>query len=238
MSAIDMLGYAASACVLATFCMKRMLPLRIIAICSNVLFGIFGALAHIYPVLVLHTVLLPVNIARLIQARPITKGTEKLRRVARNGALMRHDGRNFVSLGRANQNRLGISLGDAEIAADAPFFSTCERDQPTVRRPSPGASEFFDIIRANNRNWTGRASIEVELGLKLSKDLSAAHSVPDAIAAYQVWLDERMGAYAEDARRLMSDGQKFINASYRLLSKDLEERRWATPADDQDLRSD
>ena len=151
---------------------------------------------------------------------------------------MRHDARNFVSLRRANQNRLGISLGDAEFAADAPFFSTCERDQPTVRRPSPGASELFDIIRANNRNWTGRASIEVELGLKLSKDLSAAHSVPDAIAGYQVWLDERMGAYAEDARRLMSDGQKFINASYRLLSKDLEERRWATPDDDQNLRSD
>jgi putative Ca2+/H+ antiporter (TMEM165/GDT1 family) len=67
MSWVDVLGYAASACVLATFCMKGMMPLRIVAICSNVLFAMFGALAHVYPVLLLHIVLLPVNVGRLIQ---------------------------------------------------------------------------------------------------------------------------------------------------------------------------
>ncbi len=65
---IDVLGYAASACVLATFCMRAMIPLRVAAILSNVLFALFGALAHIHPVLLLHVVLLPVNIARLHQA--------------------------------------------------------------------------------------------------------------------------------------------------------------------------
>jgi uncharacterized membrane protein len=64
---INLLGYAASASVLATFCMSSMVPLRAVAICSNVLFAAFGALAHIYPVLVLHVILLPVNIARLMQ---------------------------------------------------------------------------------------------------------------------------------------------------------------------------
>ena len=67
MTWIDLLGYAASASVLATFCMSTMVPLRIIAIGSNVLFIAFGAFAHIYPVLVLHVILLPVNIARLLQ---------------------------------------------------------------------------------------------------------------------------------------------------------------------------
>ncbi len=67
MSWVDVLGYAASACVLATFCMKGMMPLRVVAICSNVLFAMFGALAHVYPVLLLHIVLLPVNVGRLIQ---------------------------------------------------------------------------------------------------------------------------------------------------------------------------
>ena len=67
MSWIDFLGYAASASVLLTFCMTTMVPLRIVAICSNVLFATFGALAHIYPVLVLHVVLLPVNVGRLVQ---------------------------------------------------------------------------------------------------------------------------------------------------------------------------
>ena len=64
---INLLGYGASASVLATFCMSTMVPLRAVAICSNLLFGAYGAVDHIYPVLVLHVILLPVNIVRLIQ---------------------------------------------------------------------------------------------------------------------------------------------------------------------------
>jgi hypothetical protein len=94
-------------------------------------------------------------------------------------------------------------------------FLTDERHiQSMYREPT---SEFFNILRENNRNWTGRASIEIQIGLKLTKNLSDAHSVTDAINAYQEWLNEEIGVYAEDARRLMSHGQKFINASSRLL---------------------
>ncbi len=64
---IDLLGYAASLAVLATFCMTRIVPLRLTAIGSNVLFVLFGALAHIYPVLLLHALLLPVNVLRLLE---------------------------------------------------------------------------------------------------------------------------------------------------------------------------
>ena len=67
MNWIDYLGYAASASVLLTFCMSTMVPLRVTAIASNVLFAGFGAVAHIYPVLVLHLILFPVNTWRLLQ---------------------------------------------------------------------------------------------------------------------------------------------------------------------------
>jgi CRP/FNR family transcriptional regulator, cyclic AMP receptor protein len=73
MSWIDLLGYAASARVLITFCMSTMVPLRTVAICSNVLFASYGALAHIYPVLILHTILLPVNAVRLYQILDLIK---------------------------------------------------------------------------------------------------------------------------------------------------------------------
>jgi CRP/FNR family cyclic AMP-dependent transcriptional regulator len=73
MSWIDLLGYAASASVLITFCMSTMVPLRMVAICSNVLFASYGAFAHIYPVLILHTVLLPVNAVRLYQILDLIK---------------------------------------------------------------------------------------------------------------------------------------------------------------------
>jgi CRP/FNR family transcriptional regulator, cyclic AMP receptor protein len=74
MTWINFVGYAASASVLATFCMSTMVPLRVIAIGSNVLFIAFGALAHIYPVLMLHIILLPVNITRLIQILRLIRG--------------------------------------------------------------------------------------------------------------------------------------------------------------------
>ena len=39
---IEAAGYLASALVLATFCMKTMIPLRGAAICSNVAFIVYG----------------------------------------------------------------------------------------------------------------------------------------------------------------------------------------------------
>jgi hypothetical protein len=61
----DALGYAASVAVLATFLMRTMLPLRVAAIGSNILFLAYAYLAHIAPVLFLHAVLLPINVVRL-----------------------------------------------------------------------------------------------------------------------------------------------------------------------------
>jgi len=72
----DMIGWAASATVLATFCMNTMMPLRVLAIISNVLFCAFGAIAHIFPVLVLHAILLPVNVVRLVQVRRLVYGIQ------------------------------------------------------------------------------------------------------------------------------------------------------------------
>jgi CRP-like cAMP-binding protein len=73
---IDMVGWAASAAVLATFCMNTMMPLRVVAIISNVLFCAYGAVAHIFPVLILHAILLPVNVVRLVQIRRLVHGMQ------------------------------------------------------------------------------------------------------------------------------------------------------------------
>lgn len=62
---MDVLGYAASCAVLATFLMRTMTPLRLIAILSNILFLSYGYLQEIYPVFFLHVVLLPINAWRL-----------------------------------------------------------------------------------------------------------------------------------------------------------------------------
>jgi CRP-like cAMP-binding protein len=47
--------------------MSTMIPLRILALASNVLFATYGYLDHLYPVLILHATLLPINFLRLLQ---------------------------------------------------------------------------------------------------------------------------------------------------------------------------
>ncbi len=80
MSLVDLLGYAASAAVLATFCMSTMIPLRIVALGSNVLFMAYGYVDHLYPVLVLHAILFPVNALRLLQFQRLVRDMREAHR--------------------------------------------------------------------------------------------------------------------------------------------------------------
>ena len=61
----EMSGYVASTLVLFTFVAKDMRLLRTVAILSNLAFITYGTLAWLPPVLLLHVVLLPLNMARL-----------------------------------------------------------------------------------------------------------------------------------------------------------------------------
>lgn len=64
----DWLGYVASALVLITFSARSITTLRIVAIASNVMFVAYAVSAQLPPVLLLHLLLLPLNMWRLVQA--------------------------------------------------------------------------------------------------------------------------------------------------------------------------
>lgn len=64
---VEVTGYFASLLVLSTFSMRTMIPLRCSAIASNLAFLSYSYLAHLSPVFVLHLVLLPLNVWRLLQ---------------------------------------------------------------------------------------------------------------------------------------------------------------------------
>jgi CRP/FNR family cyclic AMP-dependent transcriptional regulator len=72
----EWLGYLAAALVFATFYTKTMVPLRVIAIASNVLFIAYGYLHPAYPVLVLHVALVPLNIWRLWQMLTLVRDVQ------------------------------------------------------------------------------------------------------------------------------------------------------------------
>lgn len=62
---VDILGYFGATLTLCVYSMKRMIPLRMIGICANCVFITYGCLAEVYPQMVLHGMLLPINILRL-----------------------------------------------------------------------------------------------------------------------------------------------------------------------------
>lgn len=84
-------GWLASALVFATFFMKTMIPLRLVALASNVAFmtyallGLpYGVFGRLYPILVLHACLLPLNVIRLRQLRGLVRA---VRTISDEGAL-------------------------------------------------------------------------------------------------------------------------------------------------------
>lgn len=81
----DAVGYIASLLVFCTFYMKTMLPLRVVAIASNVAFMTYGLLGGVYPVLALHVILLPLNCLRLHQMRRLIR---KVREASRGDVSM------------------------------------------------------------------------------------------------------------------------------------------------------
>jgi CRP-like cAMP-binding protein len=85
MAFIEIAGYVASGLVLATFCMRTMIPLRVTAIGSNVAFITYGALGGLTPILLLHLVLLPLNIYRTVEVLRLLK---RVRRAARGDLSM------------------------------------------------------------------------------------------------------------------------------------------------------
>ena len=70
---VEGIGYLASLLVFCTFYMKTMIPLRCVAITSNVVFMTYGLVGKVYPVFVLHAILLPLNCIRLRQMRTLIR---------------------------------------------------------------------------------------------------------------------------------------------------------------------
>jgi hypothetical protein len=81
MRSVYVASYIASTLLFIAMYMKDMLPLRVIAICSNVVFLIYGSITHLAPVIVLSALLLPVNVWRLVAA------VDRRRRRTSTGAL-------------------------------------------------------------------------------------------------------------------------------------------------------
>ncbi len=69
----EFVGYLGSFLLFSTFWMRTMIPLRIAAIGGNLAMATYAALAGFYPMVGLQMLALPVNVARLVQMRRLTR---------------------------------------------------------------------------------------------------------------------------------------------------------------------
>ena len=70
---VDLALWSASALVFAAFFMTAILPLRAIAVASNIAFVVYAIGAWNVPIFVLHAALLPLNIVRIQQHRTLAR---------------------------------------------------------------------------------------------------------------------------------------------------------------------
>ena len=99
----EMLGFLASGLVLVTFGMRTMVPMRVAAIGSNLAFVAYGLALGLTPVWLLHSILLPLNVHRLLELKLARRRTRRRpNRVARRS-------RRVTASGAPHQ--VGRSLG-------------------------------------------------------------------------------------------------------------------------------
>lgn len=67
----EFIGYLGSFLMFSTFWMKRMIPLRIAGISANGAMIAYAAAAGLYPILAVQTLMLPLNLFRLLQMRKL-----------------------------------------------------------------------------------------------------------------------------------------------------------------------
>jgi CRP/FNR family transcriptional regulator, cyclic AMP receptor protein len=157
---VQALGYLASVLVFCTFYMRTMLPLRYVAMTSNVAFIAYAIPLHLWPVVVLHALLLPLNVWRVMQIRTLLARIN----AARDGAL---DVRRLMSSLVAERHAAGeVLFREGDAATCAYYLGRGEIDFPEIGQHL-GAGDLFGEIglfsTAGRRTASAVCKSDVEL---------------------------------------------------------------------------
>lgn len=154
----EALGYLAAVLVLVTFWMKAMIPLRLVALTSNVVCIAYGLLLGLAPVLILHAILLPLNAYRLIQMRRLVKETRAAatgdlslepllpfmtrRRFAQGEVLFRKGDLAsemfYILSGRIRLREINVRVGEGDVLGEISMFSPSKERTATAIAETSG----------------------------------------------------------------------------------------------------
>jgi hypothetical protein len=79
-------------------------------------------------------------------------------------------------------------------------------------------SELLGKIQKANQDWFERMQLEASEASKLASRLTTARSLPETTAACQEWASRRIEIAAEYSKRLLDNGQQFVETGARLFS--------------------
>jgi CRP/FNR family cyclic AMP-dependent transcriptional regulator len=210
---IDMVGYVASVLVFATFYMKTMIPLRIVAILSNVAFIVYASSNYLHPILVLHSVLLPLNLSRIVQVVQLKKLVERATK----------DDLSVECLGRYTRPvrwRAGEIIFNRGEHADCLYILACgimrleDPDHVLQAGDLFGAIELFSDARL--RTQTARALTDIELLRLTEAGLTQACYHNPGLAFHLLRLSaNRLTANGRHATELPGAGAEESDRSFR-----------------------
>jgi CRP/FNR family transcriptional regulator, cyclic AMP receptor protein len=149
---VEGIGYCASLLVFCSFYMKTMIPLRSMAIASNLAFMTYGLAGGLYPVFFLHVVLLPLNCLRLHQMRVMVRKVREAaqgdlsvewliplltrRRLEQGDVLFRMgdpaSSMHLILEGSVRLVEIGIVLGPSTLVGEIGVFSPDHRRTGTA----------------------------------------------------------------------------------------------------------
>lgn len=163
------IGYCAALLVFMTFATKTMVPLRVLGIASNVVFIAYGYLQPAVPILLLHSLLLPLNVFRLRQMLRLIRQVSEAarsdlnmdwlkqfgtpRRLAVGEVLFRKgapaDRMAFVLSGRLRIAALNVDLCPGEVVGELGLTAPDHVRTQTVECVEPGEviEITYDLVR-------------------------------------------------------------------------------------------
>jgi CRP/FNR family cyclic AMP-dependent transcriptional regulator len=148
----DLLGLLGVAFSAASFIMKRMMPLRVLAIFANIFFVGYGLSTHTWPGVLLNCLLLPVNVKRIHEIRRLSADIARAsgsssasewllphmkRRAYKAGdtVLRKGDAASrliFVAGGELELVELGKKIGIGDLLGEIGLFNPDRRHTQTV----------------------------------------------------------------------------------------------------------
>ncbi len=82
-------------------------------------------------------------------------------------------------------------------------------------------SDLLSTMQDAHRRWFDRMKSEAKLASEFAHKVTNCRSIPDAVAACQEWAGRHFEMMADDSRHLLTDSQKVVERSARLLSEGL-----------------